>query len=637
MTYAPSNDRSFQSLIAKRLSRRDVLRGSSGFAALAASGGLAGAADVSTTPGMASKSTLTFTDLKRIYDETHHVAEGYRAEVLIRWGDKVLPGAPEFDPAKQSMESQSQQFGYNCDHIGIFPLPYGSSNADRALLAINHEYPDPQIMFPGLVTTEDDAGKVVSKEQVDVELASIGLSVVEVERKDGKWSLADGSSMNRRITGFTEFTISGPAAGHALMKTSADPTGTKVLGMSTNCAGGVTPWGTVLTCEEWSGSFFGGDPAKTSNKEALESAGMASEDYYGAARFYDRFNVEKEPNEFNRFLWVVEIDPYEPASPPVKRTALGRFGHEGAAPVLNKDGRVVVYLGDDDYFQCLYRFVSKGTYNSGDRKANMGILDEGALSVAKFDEGGKLTWLPMVQGQGPLTAENGFPDQATVLINARMAAVKLGATQMDRPEDIEVSPTTGRVYCAMTKNKKRGADNLNPANPRAENKWGHIVELIPPGVGADADHAADGFTWDLLVLAGDPAKPEIGATFNPGTTPDGWFATPDNLAMDARGRLWVATDGQNDFDIADGIFAMDVEGPGRGLSKAMFGCPKGAEATGPRFAPDGKSLFLSVQHPGEDSENIEKLSTRWPDFKDGMPPRPSVVVITKADGGEIGG
>lgn len=624
----------FDEVLRDRITRRSALWTGALSAAMAATPelGVLGARDARAS----AASSLTFAELKRVYDQTHHVADGYKAEVLARWGDKVAADAPDFDPAAQTAESQAKQIGYNCDFLAFFPMPQGSGASDRGLLAINNEYPDLQIMFPGLVTTEDDAGKAVSKEQVDVGLASIGLSIVEIERRDGSWTLVEGSAHNRRVTGFTEFAITGPAAGHDLMKTSADPTGTRVIGTSTNCAGGHTPWDTVLSCEEWSTSFFGGDPAKTPNQASLERIGMWSEDYYGAARFHDRFDVEKEPNELNRHMWVVEIDPYDPAAVPVKRTALGRFGHEGAAPVVNKDGRVVVYLGDDDYFEYLYRFVSAGTFDPADRAANLNLLDDGVLSVARLEADGSLTWMPLIQGQGPLTAANGFPDQATVLINARAAADALGATPMDRPEDIEVSPSTGRVYAIMTKNKKRAADQVDAANPRAENHWGHIVELAPPGAGRDADHAADRFDWNVMVLCGEPGKPEIGATFHPGTSADGWFATPDNLAIDPQGRLWVATDGQNDFGIADGIFAMDADGAGRAMPRALFACPFGAEATGPCFTPDGTTLFVAIQHPAEDSENVQALTTRWPDFGADSLPRPSVVAITKSDGGVIG-
>jgi len=636
MQYTPprASSPAFVDVVNTRFSRRSLLKMGGGALALAGAAPLLGPG----RPAVAEvpASTLSFRELPRVYDNTHHVADGYRADVLLRWGDKVAAGAPDFDPASQTAASQGMQAGYNNDHVSFMPLPLGSQSSDRGILVVNNEYPSYQIMFPGLVTTEDDAGKAVSREQADIGLAAMGLTIVEVERKDGVWRVVEGSPYARRITGFTEIGISGPAKGHALMKTSADPAGATVIGTSTNCAGGHTPWGTVLSCEEWSSSFFGGDPAKTGAKDALERAGMSGEDSFGLTRFHDRFNVEKEPNEFNRFQWVIEFDPYDAASVPMKRTALGRFGHEGSAVTLDKDGRAVVYLGDDDYFEYVYRFVSSGTFNPADRQANMTLLDDGVLSVARFNADGTLDWLPLVQGQGPLTAENGFPDQATVLVNARLAADRLGATPMDRPEDMEVSPVTGRVYAVMTKNKKRKPEQADAANPRAANLWGHIVELVPPGEAGAVAHAADRFTWNLLVLAGDPAKPEAGATFAKATTADGWFATPDNIAMDARGRLWVATDGQNDFDMADGIFAMDVEGPGRCQSIAFFACPSGAEATGPCFTPDATTLFVSVQHPGEDSESIAKLSTTWPDFAENGLPRPSVVAITRVGGGVIG-
>ena len=403
-----------------------------------------------------------------------------------------------------------------------------------------------------------------------------------------------------------------------------------------NCGGGVTPWGTVLTCEEGAADTFGGDIAKTPFADVLERYGFYDGDYYGRARFDDRFNVEKEPNEPNRFDWVVEIDPYDAASVPVKRTALGRMSHEAATVVTNKDGKVVVYMGDDDYFEYVYRFVSEAAYDPANPASGKDILDKGTLSVAKFDADGTMRWLPLVQGQGPLTADNGFADQAEVLLKTRLAADALGATPMDRPEDMETNPVTGRVYAVMTKNKKMTADKLNPPNTRPENFWGHIVEMIPPGgAGADADHTADSYAWDLFVLAGNPKDPAQGATFHPDTTENGWFVNPDNLTFDPKGRMFVATDGANDFDIPDGIYGVDTEGPARGLPKLLFTCPMGAEATGPCFTPDGTTLFVSVQHPAENSETLETATTLWPDFTPGGVPRPAVVAIQRADGGEV--
>lgn len=634
-----SGSPNFRSVLNERLSRRDMLRGGAALAAASAiAPGFTGSIFGGEAMAGGTQSSLTFTELKRVYDQTHHVAPGYTAEVLLRWGDKLTADATEFDPAQQSGATQSRQFGYNNDFVGYLPLPFGSASSERGLLCVNHEYPNPHIMVPGFIAKDDETlGKTMTAELVEICKSSMGHSVAEIEKKDGKWALVATSPLNRRITAETEMAIAGPAAGHAQLKTAADPSGAKVRGTMANCGGGYTPWGTILTCEEFAYEFFGGDPAKTPNKELLERIGYEPADYYGFARFDDRFNIEKEPNEVNRFQWVVEIDPYEAGSVPVKRTALGRMGHEGATVVVNKDGRVAVYMGDDDHQEYLYRFVSAKPFNANDRAANIGILDEGELSVAKFEADGTLNWLPLIHGQGALTAENGFADQGEVLIKTQLAADKLGATGMDRPEDFETNPVSGRVYAVLTKSAKRKPEKVDAANPRPENKWGHIIEMIPPGEGKDADHTAAQYKWDILILCGDPSKPETGAKFHPETTADGFFMTPDNIAFDPKGRMFVATDGMNDFDLADGIFAVDTDGPARALPKALFCCPTDAEATGPAFTPDGTTMFVSVQHPAEGSETIEKLTTLWPDFNDKMPPRPSVMVITREGGGPIGG
>jgi uncharacterized protein len=618
----------YENMIELRLSRRAALMG------LASTAALAGASTLwPSSTKAAGGSSLKFQELERIYDQTHHVAPGYDAKVLIRWGDPIAKGAT-FDPAAITADSQAKQFGYNCDFIGYVPLPVGSSNSEHGLLCVNNEYPNPHVMWPGL--TEDDAGAKATEDQVRAMQAAWGHTIVEIKKEGGAWSYVQDSEYNRRINGFTEIAISGPAAGHALMKTSADPSGTKVFGTGYNCAGGTTPWGTILTCEEGLSDTFGGDPAKAATAQLLERYGYDGSDYYGFARVEERLHLDKEPNEPNRFDWVVEIDPYDPGAAPVKRTALGRFSHEGATAIINKDGRVVVYLGDDDYFEHIYRFVSKGTFNPNDRAANKNLLDEGELSVAKFNADGTLVWLPLVHGQNGLTAEKGFADQGEVLIKARLAADMLDATPMDRPEGIVTSPTNGRVYAVMTKNAKRKPEQVDPANPRAENKTGHILELSPPGEGKEADHVAATYKWDVFLLAGDPSKPEQGAKYSEGVTANGWLVTPDNVAFDPQGRLWIATDGANDFDMADGLYATDTDGSGRAVTRMFFACPTGAEATGTCFTPDGKTLFVSVQHPAEDSATLDKPTTRWPDFADNVPPRPSVVAITHKQGLEIG-
>jgi hypothetical protein len=635
MSSKPLSQPSFREIISDRVSRRGFMLGSAASLGAVASSGFVGSLFSGEAVAQDVASSLGFTELKRVYDDKHRVADGYMADVVVAWGDAMKPGLDAFDPAKLDAQGQIQRFGYNCDYVAFMPLPKGSASSDHGLLCVNNEYVSPHVMFEAM--KEDDAGMAMTKEQVALCNMAIGHSIVEIKNEGGQWKVDAGSALNRRITLETEFAISGPCAGHELMKTSYDAAGTKVRGTNYNCGGGTTPWGTVLSCEEGASDTFGGDIKKTANEKLFERYGYDGSDYYGRARFDDRFNVEKEPNEAHRFDWVIEIDPYDPASTPVKRTALGRFAHEAATTILNKDGRVAVYMGDDDYFEYVYRFVSAAAYDPANPAAAKNILDDGVLSVAKFNADGTVNWLPLVHGQGPLTAANGFASQAEVLIKTRLAADALGATPMDRPEDMEPNPVTGRIYAIMTKNKKITADKLNPVNTRPENHYGHIVELIPPGgAGKDADHAADTYTWDLFVLGGNPKDPKHGAKFHPATSDDGWFVNPDNLTFDAKGRMFIATDGANDFDLPDGIYAVDTEGPARGLPKLLFTSPHGAEATGPCFTPDGKTLFVAVQHPGEDAETLDKVTTRWPDFNGSNLPRPAVVAIRRKDGEDIG-
>ena len=634
MRNTPSDRPDIRTVIAERVSRRGFLLGSGAALGAVAAQGFVGSLFSGAAHAQDAASSLMFSELTRVFDDNHHVADGYDARVVVGWGDPMKAGDGPIDVGTMTAAQQADRFGYNCDYVAYMPLPRGSQTSDHGLLCVNNEYVSANVMFPGM--TEDDVPTMLTAEQVALCNMSIGHSVVEIKRVDGVWGVVQDSAMNRRFTLETEFAISGPVAGHDWMKTSYDPTGTKVRGTNYNCGGGVTPWGTVLTCEEGASDTFGGDIATTAFPEVLERYGFDGSDYYARAKFDPRFDISKEPNEPNRFDWVVEIDPYEPTSTPVKRTALGRMAHEAATTVLNKDGRVVVYMGDDDYFEYVYRFVSEGTYDPANPASGKDLLDAGTLSVAVYNADGTMNWLPMVQGTGPLTAENGFATQADVLLKTRLAADALGATPMDRPEDLETNPVTGRVYAIMTKNTKISADKLNSVNTRLENFWGHIVEMIPPGgVGADADHTADSYTWDLFVLAGNPKDPATGSTFHPATTDNGWFVTPDNLTFDPKGRMFVATDGANDFDIPDGVYGVDTEGAARGLPKLLFTCPMGAEATGPCFTPDGTTLFVSVQHPAEDSATLEELTTRWPDFTGTNLPRPAVVAITRQDGMEV--
>jgi secreted PhoX family phosphatase len=648
-----SSNRPLLELHKARMSRRTALKGFVTTAAFGAVGGALTSRFALAAGG--GPSTLGFQSLEQVIKEDHQVAPGYSAKVLIRWGDRVLPGAPDFDPMSQAADAQGKQFGYNCDYLAFFPLPRGSDSSEHGLLHVNHEYTSQELMFPGWAKLDAGEGKpekerpraigeaslaAQTPEQTRIEMMAHNGSVIEVRKESGAWTVVPDSQYARRITLDTEMRVSGPAAGHQRLMTNADPTGTKIFGTINNCAGGKTPWGTVLMAEENFHGYFGGelaaDSAEARNHERYGVPGAA----YAWWRSQDRFDLAKEPNEPNRYGWMVEYDPYDPNSLPAKRTALGRCKHEGATSFVNKDGRVVLYSGDDERFEYLYRFVTSATFDPDNPEANRNLLDDGTLSVAKFDEQ-KVTWLPLVFGEGLLTAANGFESQADVLIDTRRAADLLGATPMDRPEDVQPNPVNGRVYVMLTNNTRRKPDQLDAVNPRADNAHGQVVELIPPGsAGKDADHTADEFDWDFLLIAGDPKKEGSGAKYHPDS--EAWLSSPDNCAFDNEGRIWISTDqggAQAKNNIPDGMYACDLSGDGRAYIKFFYACPVGAEMCGPEFTPDGRTLFVAVQHPAEKEgygSTFEQPTTRWPDFTDGMPPRPSLVVITKDDGGPIG-
>jgi secreted PhoX family phosphatase len=648
---SPETERTIGAVIARRYSRRDMLKGSLGAAAATALFGTMALTSAS-GPAKAASAAFAFRELEDGVDDKHHVADGYDADILLRWGDPLVEGLPPFDPAKLTAEEQARRFGYNNDYIAFFPL---DQNGTRALLCVNHEYASPEVMFPGIGIRPDrnDFAKI-TQANADVEMAAHGVSIVEIELVDGKWRPSLGSKLNRRITAATPMTVDGPAAGHDRLKTSADPEGGRILGTLNNCAGGHTPWGTYLTAEENFHGYFWTERKSEDGKRLNKGLGgpqQKSYDRYGVpsswyswGRYYDRFNVDKEPNEPNRFGWIIEIDPSDPSSAPVKHTALGRFRHEGAEMIVNKDGRVVAYSGDDAQFDYVYRFVSRDRIREGDKAHNMRLLSEGTLSVARYNEDGTVMWLPLVFGQGPLTPENGFHSQADVVIDARLAADVLKATPMDRPEDVQPVPATGKVIVLLTNNERRRPEQIDKANPRPENEFGHIIEMTPP----DGDHAADTFRWDLLVKCGDPRVAAVGALWSPETSENGWFASPDNAAVDAQGRLWICTDQGSNWaktQHADGLYALETEGVARGRSRLFFRAPVGAEICGPCFTPDGDTAFVAVQHPATDGvrawkpfgreSTFEDPATRWPDFQPNMPPRPAVLAIRKKGGGKI--
>lgn len=637
----PTANPTMGEIISARFSRRGFLKGSLAVSAIASTVGPVAllSADKARAAG---GSAFSFTEVEAGVDTRHHVADGYDADILLRWGDALFPDSPAFDPTRQSAEAQRRQFGYNNDYVGFIPL---GGSAEHGLLVVNHEYTNEHLMFPGIVTIAEGKLKVAPADQkrVDIEMAAHGGSIVEIRKVDGKWQVVKDGKLNRRITSTTDMVLTGPVAGHERVKTSADATGTKVIGTLNNCAGGVTPWGTYIMAEENFHGYFSGKLPEGHKEAANYKRYGVPEGAYEWGRFHDRFDLGKEPNEPNRFGWIVEVDVNDPNSVPKKRTALGRTKHEGAESIVARDGRVVFYLGDDERFDYVYKFVTAGKFNAADRAANLDLLDQGTLHVAKFAADGTLAWLPLVHGEGPLTAANGFNSQADVLIETRRAGDLVGATKMDRPEDIQPNSVNGKVYVMLTNNTRRKADQTDAANPRAANAFGHIIEITE----TDGDFAATTGKWEVLLKCGDPSVAAVGASFSTDTTKNGWFGMPDNCAIDAAGRLWVATDGNNPKDTGrtDGLWAVDVDGEARATSKLFFRVPVGAELCGPLFTPDDRTAFVAVQHPGDGGTDwapfgrpsyYEDLSTRWPDFKDDMPVRPAVVVITKKDGGKIG-
>ncbi|MBL90475.1 MAG: dTDP-glucose 4,6-dehydratase [Myxococcales bacterium] len=625
-----SNPPHFQAIVRQRYSRRDMLQvlGAAGLAA-----GLGCTSKDKKVPSQpatvpAVKVDEGFVEVSHGADDHHHVPPGYQAAVLIGWGDSLTDGTATGDLAAMTPEEQSVRFGTNCDYTAFMPLP-PKNGLQRGLLCVNHEFSDAGKMFRGVPAGRRTSKDVVTKLQVEGELAAHGHSIVELQQTPQGWQIVPGP-YTRRISALkTLFEITGPAAGHARMKTPEDPEGKTIKSTVGNCSGGVTPWGTVLIAEENFNYYFGGDPAGLPQEQHLRRYNVNGRAGIGAWRFFDRFDVTKVANEPNRFGWMVEYKPTDPNYQPKKRTALGRFCHEGATLCLTKSGHAVAYMGDDSYFEYLYRFVS-------DKPAidNPNVLDEGTLSVARFDANGTLSWLPLRFGEGPLTPQNGFESQADVVIETRRAADLLGATPMDRPEGIAIHPTSGRVYVSLTKNTRREASQTDAVHARAQDAHGQILEIIPSAHDA---HDEESMGWDILIAAGDPSR-HANTKYGKGLTREGWLANPDNLAFDPSGHLWISTDGAlGSTGTSDGLWCCETLGDGRAVSKRFLRVPKGAECTGASFTPDGKTLFVSVQHPGAyKSASYDEPSSRWPDHKSDRPSRSAVLVITKENGGVIG-
>ncbi|MBA2638900.1 MAG: PhoX family phosphatase [Nocardioidaceae bacterium] len=645
-----SGNTHIQDLLTHAVARRSVLGGAAAGSATLVVGGLV--RPDAATASEARAESLTFDPVAPNRRDNVTVPVGYDYDVVIAWGDKVNEGAPRFDVYDQTPEAQAQQFGYNCDYVSVLPIP---GKRGRFALVVNHEYTDEFLMFP--------TGRYSANQIRRIAMMAHGMSVVEIERgrRPGSYERVRPArtSLNRRITVATECRLTGPAAGDRRLKTSADRSGTRVLGTLNNCAGGTTPWGTVLSGEENFNQYFeasaGLDPRYV---ESYERYGIEAEpdDGRGWRKVDPRFDLSEEPHEPFRFGWILEVDPFDPSSTPRKRTMLGRLKHEGATIALSDAGRVVAYTGDDERGDYMYRFVSRRRFRdsgtAADRRHNMQLLDHGTLYVARFNDeeedpapeyDGVGRWIPLCSDRESFVAGMSVAD---VLIDTRLAADKVSATRMDRPEDVEVNPVNGKVYAALTNNSDRGteypADEANPLESsmvREEfggplvtasgNRNGYVLEMTPRG----GNHGAERFDWVLMLVCGDPAAPE---TYFAGFPKEqvSPISCPDNVTFDRRGNLWISTDG-NQLGSNDGMFAVPTRGANRGKVQQFLTVPLGAETCGPLIARDGQTVFNAVQHPGEiDGATFENQASTWP-HTDRFP-RPAVIATYRVDGGRVG-
>lgn len=528
-------------------SRREFLKFMGATGASATLGSLLPALSACTGPARSkdprTSGSFLFEPLAPTASDHLNVAPGFRAQVFLKWGD--------------SLNAVGDTFGTNNDFLAFFRLnPEGSSG----ILWVNHESLQP------LFVSGASRGQPRTRAQIVREQMSIGGSLVHVRRdaRSGQWSLVANDPLNRRITARTSIPLVGerPIAGSRI-----------ATGTLANCAGGITPWGTVLTCEENYDDFYG---------ETVHEANGTSHHRESALGWEHFFDYPPE-----HYGWVVEVHPLTGAAK--KLTALGRFAHECATVRVAADGRCVVYSGDDENDRCLYKFIA----------SRPGSLESGTLHVANFAKG---RWLPLdLKVQTAL--QRTFKDQTELLIRCREAAELLGGTPLDRPEDIEIDPASGAVYVALTNNIPRG------------NPYGSVLKLEEK----NNDPLALEFQSSVFVAGG----PETG------------FACPDNLVFDRRGNLWMTSDISgsqiNKSPYAEfghnSLYYIPLSGSQAGQALRVASAPTDAELTGPTFSPDGRTLFLSVQHPGERSTSLGDLTSHWPDGG-GSIPRSAVVAIT---------
>ncbi len=487
------------------------------------------------------------------------IAQGYRRDPLVRWGDRVAFDAPGWNPQGQDAEAAAGQFGWDARVVGLASAPTAADGVPRAVLAVVHQGVNPAMAFP-----RGGSGAVASAMQ--------GASLLNVEKR-GRWVVVDGGYQNRRLHRGTPVRISGPAADRA-----AGANGFS-RGILAPQGGTVTPWGTLLLVE--------GNPAA-----ATASLGA----------------IDPGSENANQFGWLVELDPLDPRSVPVKRTALGRMNHGDVAATLSRDGRAVIYRVNRDGNGHLVRFISNAPATDAD------ALDAGSLSVAVLDPQGRLSWVPVGSAESPPGAEQ------LLEINGVTKAAQ-PATQFPAPTGLALDPRKPRLLMVCRGGGRRPA--------------GFVLEMTPDG----GDDAAATASVATLFAAGDPGT--VSAQYGRAGLPAGsaWLENPETVAIDTRGRAWIGTDrGGEPVAQANGLFVVDLEGPGRGVPLPMYGAPRGASVGGAALTPDGEVVFTAVRHPGaEPGASFARPGTRWPAFEAGVPPRTTLIGIERAAGGPVGG
>ena len=623
-----SQNRPFEDVFATRFGRRAALRGGALGVAAFFVGDAFGASPVGAAvaqSGSGAADNLGFTAIPTDVLDNISLPEGYVGQAFMSWGDPIDGQSPPFlKDASNPAWHQRSQLGDGHDGMIFFPLGFNRDSNRRGLIAVNHEFTVTDLVFP-------DGRENWDADKTNKEQAAHGVSVVEViQRNDGTWAVVP-SSRARRITPITRCNMSGPVSGHRLVKTNKDPAGTRPRGIVNQCGSAETPWGTYLTTEENFNGYFweetgGTAPAITEEQAANnERYGVAGRgfDYLWATTDED-WRADLDPNRPNTFGYMVEIDPYNPNIAPVKHSALGRFKHKGAAFLTTPGGEVVVYMGDDQRFDYVYKFVSAKPWES-EIAAGRSPLAEGTLYAARFDEDGSGEWLALVHGNGPLTAENGFADQGDVLVKARIAADLLGATPMDRPEWTTSNPATGDVFATLTNNSRREPDQTDAANPRGPNENGHIIKWNDRG-----DPTGSAFDWEIFLIAGAGAASGDGSTI----AEEDLFGSPDGLWLDPAGILWIQTDGGQPDGSNNQMLACDPE---TGEIKRFAVGPPDCEVTGVTQTPDGTTMFINIQHPGDSGTPEEPtLTSSWPDGDPDGRPRASTVAISRIDGGRVG-